>query len=84
MTRRTSRTEGLWGRLADIRDRLKDVLLLKSNVTGMTGHVHRGSGVPVVDRFSHVLSVLYYAEDSGVFFLNDGGQTPVSAVGRIF
>lgn len=84
MTRRTSRTEGLWGRLADIRDRLKDVLLLKSNVTGMTGHVHRGSGVPVVDRFSHVLSVLYYAEDSGVFFLNDGGQTPVSAVGRVF
>lgn len=84
MTRRSNRTEGLWGRLADIRDRLKDVLLLKSNVTGMTGHVHRGSGVPVVDRFSHVLSVLYYAEDSGVFFLNDGGQTPVSAVGRVF
>lgn len=84
MTRRSNRTEGLWGRLADIRDRLKDVLLLKSNVTGMTGDVRRGSGVPVVDRFSHVLSVLYYAEDSGVFFLNDGGQTPVSAVGRVF
>ena len=84
MTRRTSRTEGLWGRLADIRDRLKDVLLLKSNVTGMTGDVRRGSGVPVVDRFSHVLSVHYYAEDSGVIFLYAGGHTPESAVRRDF
>lgn len=59
-------------------------ILLPSNVEGLVGTGVRSTGAPVVDRFSHVLSVQYYAEETGVFFLNDGAQSPVSAMGRVF
>ena len=43
-------------------------ILLPSNVEGLVGTGVRSTGAPVVDRFSHVLSVQYYAEETGVFF----------------
>ena len=84
MTVEKSGHAGLWQGVVNLAEKLRDAVLLKSNVTGLTGPQRRGSGIPVVDRFSHVLSVLYYAQDSGVFFMNDGGQTAVSSLGRVF
>lgn len=68
-----------------LRRRLREFVLLKSNVTGLgAGEMLRGSGTPRVDRFSQVLSVRYWDAQSGVFFLNDGAQSPVNALGCVF
>ena len=70
--------------LARLRESLRSAIVMDGNVSGLTGPARRGTGRPVVDRFSQVLSVQYYAPDSGVFIVNDGERSPVSGLGRVF
>lgn len=70
--------------LARLRESLRSAIVMDGNVSGLTGSARRGTGRPVVDRFSQVLSVQYYAPDSGVFILNDGERSPVSGLGSVF
>ncbi len=39
---------------------------------------------PLVDRLTDVLSPMYFDEKTNLFFLNDGGASPVTAVGRVY
>lgn len=76
--------KGLGARLAAVKDAFVRRVLPKGNVKGLAGDGLRGTGLPVVDRFSQVLSVMYFDRDCGIFLMNNGAQSPVSAIGRVF
>lgn len=61
---------------------LKALFPLTENASGLTGL--RGSGKPEIDRFAGVLSVLAHDRENALFILNSGGETPPSALGRVF
>ena len=81
---RSSMLSSLRTSFARTRDALRRRLLMRENLAGFSASQPRGSGTPVVDRFSQVLSVQYYAPDVGVFFMNDGADSPVCALGRVY
>ena len=55
------------------------------NLTGSTcTHLPKDGKTPLVDRFTEVLSPMYFDEKTQVFLLNDGGSTPVSGIGKVY
>lgn len=80
----SSFSESLRSACRRFKQRLRERMLLAENVRGLTGGGLRATGTPLVDRFSHVLSVRYFSPETGLFFLNDGAQSPVSAMGCVF
>lgn len=50
MTVEKSGHAGLWQGVVNLAEKLRDAVLLKSNVTGLAGPQRRGSGIPVVDH----------------------------------
>ncbi len=76
---------GFRGRLKVIRERLSKLLLLTGNLTGSgIRTLARDGATALVDRFSGVMSTLYWEPHERVFLLNNAGDTPVCSLGVVF
>ena len=66
------------------KERLREFFLGAPNLTGVGGPMPRNGKRPLVDRFAEVLSVQYYDEATRLFWLNEGGGTPVTTIAAVF
>ena len=72
-------------RLKQLHAGVRRALLLGDNLSGEgVIHLPRSGEQALVDRFSGVLSALFWEPESGVFVLNNAGDTEPCALGVVF
>ena len=63
---------------------VKERLLGATNFHSQASMPSKDGKTPLVDRFTEILSPMYFDAQTKVFFLNEGGTTPVAGIGRVY